>query len=174
MIMPQGIRKVALVVHVASSVGSLGAVAAFLALAIIGLAGQDDRLVRSTYVAADVLARVVIVPLVMASFLSGLVQSLGTAWGLFRHYWVLVKFLLNLLVVVVLLLQVKGIVYLGVASLESIMSNSDQLDLRRSLVIHAAGGLVVLLVTTALSVYKPRGMTRYGWRRHHRPRPGGA
>lgn len=174
MIMPQGIRKVALVVHVVSSVGSLGAVAAFLALAIIGLAGQDDRLVRSTYVAADVLARVVIVPLVMASFLSGLVQSLGTTWGLFRHYWVLVKFLLNLLVVVVLLLQVKGIVYLGVASLESIMSNSDQLDLRRSLVIHAAGGLVVLLVTTALSVYKPRGMTRYGWRRHHRPRPGGA
>ncbi|NKL02938.1 hypothetical protein GFM02_33070 [Rhizobium leguminosarum bv. viciae] len=174
MIMPQGIRKVALVVHVVSSVGSLGAVAAFLALAIIGLAGQDDRLVRSTYVAADVLARVVIVPLVMASFLSGLVQSLGTTWGLFRHYWVLVKFLLNLLVVVVLLLQVKGIVYLGVASLESIMSNSDQLDLRRSLVIHAAGGLVVLLVTTALSVYKPRGMTRYGWRRHHRPRPGGS
>ncbi|NKL78133.1 hypothetical protein [Rhizobium leguminosarum] len=172
MIMPQGIRKVALVVHVVSSVGSLGAVAAFLALAIIGLAGQDDRLVRSTYVAADVLARVVIVPLVMASFLSGLVQSLGTTWGLFRHYWVLVKFLLNLLVVVVLLLQVKGIVYLGVASLESTMSNSDQLDLRRSLVIHAAGGLVVLLVTTALSVYKPRGMTRYGWRRHHRPRPG--
>ncbi|MBY5838568.1 hypothetical protein J3P71_22695 [Rhizobium leguminosarum] len=174
MIMPQGIRKVALVVHVVSSVGSLGAVAAFLALAIIGLAGQDDRLVRSTYVAADVLARVVIVPLVMASFLSGLVQSLGTTWGLFRHYWVLVKFLLNLLVVVVLLLQVKGIVYLGVASLESTMSNSDQLDLRRSLVIHAAGGLVVLLVTTALSVYKPRGMTRYGWRRHHRPRPGGS
>ncbi|MBY3237782.1 hypothetical protein [Rhizobium laguerreae] len=172
MIMPQGIRKVALVVHVVSSVGSLGAVAAFLALAIIGLAGQDDRLVRSTYVAADVIARVVIVPLVMASFLSGLVQSLGTTWGLFRHYWVLVKFLLNLLVVVVLLLQVKGIVYLGVASLESTMSNSDQLDLRRSLVIHAAGGLVVLLVTTALSVYKPRGMTRYGWRRHHRPRPG--
>ncbi|MBY5867738.1 hypothetical protein [Rhizobium leguminosarum] len=174
MIMPQGIRKVALVVHVVSSVGSLGAVAAFLALTIIGLAGQDDRLVRSTYVAADVLARVVIVPLVMASFLSGLVQSLGTTWGLFRHYWVLVKFLLNLLVVVVLLLQVKGIVYLGVASLESTMSNSDQLDLRRSLVIHAAGGLVVLLVTTALSVYKPRGMTRYGWRRHHRPRPGGS
>ncbi|MBY3184231.1 hypothetical protein RWK44_21165 [Rhizobium sp. 25PS6] len=174
MIMPQGIRKVALVVHVVSSVGSLGAVAAFLALAIIGLAGQDDRLVRSTYVAADVIARVVIVPLVMASFLSGLVQSLGTTWGLFRHYWVLVKFLLNLLVVVVLLLQVKGIVYLGVASLESTMSNSDQLDLRRSLVIHAAGGLVVLLVTTALSVYKPRGMTRYGWRRHHRPRPGGS
>ncbi|MBY3225387.1 hypothetical protein [Rhizobium laguerreae] len=172
MIMPQGIRKVALVVHVVSSVGSLGAVAAFLALAIIGLAGQDDRLVRSTYVAADVIARVVIVPLVMASFLSGLVQSLGTTWGLFRHYWVLVKFLLNLLVVVVLLLQVKGIVYLGVASLESTMSNSDQLDLRRSPVIHAAGGLVVLLVTTALSVYKPRGMTRYGWRRHHRPRPG--
>ncbi|RWY80881.1 MULTISPECIES: hypothetical protein [Rhizobium] len=173
MIMTPGLRKVALVAHVVSSVGSLGAIAAFLALAIVGLAGQDDRVVRSAYVAAEVLARVVIVPLVLASLLSGLVQSLGTAWGLFRHYWVLAKFLLTLLVVVVLLLQVKGIVQVGVASLGTPMSNTDLLDLRRSLVVHAAGGLVVLLVTTALSVYKPRGMTRYGWRRYHQPRPGG-
>ena len=29
----------------------------------------------------------------------------------------------------------------------------------------ASRGLVVLIVLTALSVYKPRGMTRYGWRK---------
>ncbi|WP_204341590.1 hypothetical protein [Rhizobium ruizarguesonis] len=72
MIMAPGLRKVALVAHVVSSVGSLGVVAAFLALAIVGLAGQDDRVVRSAYVAAEVLARTVIVPLVLASLLSGL------------------------------------------------------------------------------------------------------
>ncbi|MBY3530800.1 hypothetical protein HFN72_33575 [Rhizobium laguerreae] len=170
MTMAPALRKLALVAHVVSSVGSLGAVAAFLALAIVGLAGQDDQLVRSAYVAAEVLARAVIVPLVLASLLSGLVQSLGTAWGLFRYYWVLAKFLLTILVVAVLLLQIRGIIYVAVASLESPVSNTDLLDLRRSLVVQAARGLFVLLVATALSVYKPRGMTRYGWSRHHRPR----
>jgi hypothetical protein len=34
-----------------------------------------------------------------------------------------------------------------------------------SLVLHSAGGLVILLFTTVLGVYKPRGMTRYGLRR---------
>ncbi|GAA1017517.1 hypothetical protein Aple_032050 [Acrocarpospora pleiomorpha] len=30
---------------------------------------------------------------------------------------------------------------------------------------HSVGGLVVLLITTILSTYKPKGLTRYGWRR---------
>jgi hypothetical protein len=30
---------------------------------------------------------------------------------------------------------------------------------------HAVGGLVVLLVITALNVYKPHGLTPYGWRK---------
>ena len=43
-------------------------------------------------------------------------------------------------------------------------------ELRISLAIHGGGGLLVLLMTTILSVYKPRGMTRYGWRRQHEGR----
>jgi hypothetical protein len=30
---------------------------------------------------------------------------------------------------------------------------------------HAVGGLVVLLVITALNVFKPPGLTPYGWRK---------
>ena len=30
---------------------------------------------------------------------------------------------------------------------------------------HAGGGLLVLLVVQVLNVYKPRGLTRYGWRK---------
>jgi hypothetical protein len=37
-------------------------------------------------------------------------------------------------------------------------------------VIHAGGGLLVLLLPVVLSVYKPRGMTRYGWRKQHEQR----
>ena len=44
-------------------------------------------------------------PLCFASLFSGLVQSLGTEWGLFRHYWVLFKLLINVLPTALLLLH---------------------------------------------------------------------
>ncbi|TIX37119.1 MAG: hypothetical protein E5V19_08925, partial [Mesorhizobium sp.] len=98
----------------------------------------------------------VIVPLVLVSLVTGLVQSLGTNWGLFRHYWVLAKLLLNILVTVVLLLQLNLIGYLADIAAETTFSSADLRDLRISPVIHAAGGLLVLLLPVALSLYKPR------------------
>lgn len=73
------------------SVGALGAVAAFLALAVAGLGGNDAPVVRAAYLGMDLTARFVIVPLVLASLVTGLIQALITPWGLFRHYWVLAK-----------------------------------------------------------------------------------
>jgi hypothetical protein len=159
------LRKFALTAHVTSSVGSLGAVAGFLALAIAGLTSQDAQLVRAAYVAMELTAWFVILPLILASLLTGLVSSLGTTWGLFRHYWVLVKLLLNLFVVIVLLLQMEPIGYMAGVAAETTLSSADLVELRRSLVTHAAGGLLVLLVATVLGVYKPRGMTPYGARK---------
>jgi hypothetical protein len=34
-----------------------------------------------------------------------------------------------------------------------------------SVVLHAGAALALLLVATALAVFKPRGMTRYAWRK---------
>ncbi|MER8583091.1 hypothetical protein NKG95_31080 [Mesorhizobium sp. M1423] len=163
MIMTPGLRKFALTAHVASSVGSLGAVAGFLALAVAGLASKDSQMVRASYLAMELTAWYVIVPLVLASLVTGLVQSLGTNWGLFRHYWVLAKLLLNVLVTIVLLLQMDGISYVADVAAEATLSSTDLLELRRSIRTHAVGGLLVLLVPVALSLYKPRGLTRYGW-----------
>jgi hypothetical protein len=36
--------------------------------------------------------------------------------------------------------------------------------------LHAGVGLLVLLVIQALNVYKPQGMTPYGWRKQHEQR----
>jgi hypothetical protein len=112
----------------------------------------------------------VIVPLALATVLIGLVNALGTSWGLFRHYWVLAKLVLTVFVIVVLLLQMEGIGYMARVAAETALSGADLLGLRTSLRFHAAGGLLVLLVTATLSVYKPRGMTRYGWRKQHEQR----
>ncbi|MEY9628988.1 hypothetical protein [Sinorhizobium fredii] len=168
MMMAPLLRKVALIAHIISSVGSLGAVAAFLALAIAGLSSEDGQVVRSVYVTMEVIARTVIVPLVFASLATGLIQSLGTTWGLFRHYWVLAKLLLTIFTAVVLMLQMSGIAHVAALAADPAFSSADLLGLRRSLAVHAAGGLVVLLVTTTLSVLKPRGLTRYGWRKLQR------
>ena len=91
MTMTPRLRKLALTVHVTSSVGWLGAVMAFLALAIVGLASQNTQTVRAVYLAAVPITWYVLVPLAVASLLTGLTSSLGTPWGLFRHYWVLFK-----------------------------------------------------------------------------------
>ena len=161
------LRKLALTAHVAASVGWLGAVAAFLALAVAGLGSRDVQTVRAAYVAMDLTARFVVVPLAIASLATGMVQSLGTPWGLFRHYWVLIKLLVTALATAVLLAQVGPIGHLAEAAREGALPGAGFREARLSLVVHAGGGLVVLLVPLALSVYKPRGVTRYGSRKRH-------
>ncbi|MEX0628793.1 MAG: hypothetical protein WEB63_07720 [Cucumibacter sp.] len=158
------LRKFWLTLHVALSVGFLGAVAAFLALGVNGLISQEPQTVRGVYLAMELITWSIIVPLSFASLVTGLVSSLGTVWGLFRHYWVLLKLLLTVLVAIVLLLQAQSIGYLASVVDERVLSGADHYALRISLVVHAAGGLLVLLVITTLSVYKPQGLTRYGWR----------
>jgi hypothetical protein len=96
--MQPNIRKFVRTVHVVVTVGWLGVVAGFLALAITGLNSQDAQLVRASYLAMDLITRFVIVPLsLIPLLLTGPVLSLGTPWGLFRHYWIIVKLVINFL-----------------------------------------------------------------------------
>lgn len=155
-------RKVALTVHVLCSVGWVGAVGAFLSLIIVGLttsgAGRAALLV-----AAAVVTQAVIVPLAVASTVSGVMSSLLSPWGLVRHYWVLTKLGLTIAATVVLLLQLGPILALGEGPVldqtsgSSLASPASPLP---SLLLHAGGGLVVLIVITVLGLWKPRGQVR--------------
>ncbi|MFI5615578.1 DUF2269 domain-containing protein [Amycolatopsis sp. NPDC051903] len=161
------VRKVALTAHVTTSVGWLGAVGTFLALAVTGVASGDGELVRGVYLAAEVTAWLVIVPLSVASLLSGLVQALGTPWGLVRHYWVLVKLALTVVATVLLLVHTRVVDQVAEAAAARALSGTDLAGMRTELVVDAALAVVVLVITAALSVLKPRGVTGYG----RRPRP---
>lgn len=169
MTMTPPLRKFALTAHVACSVGWLGADAGFLALAVAGLTSQDAQLVRAAYLAMELTAWFVIVPLSFAALLTGLVQALGTKWGLFRHYWILVKLLLAIFATIVLLVHTQPISYLAGVAAETTLSSAD-LRLQIQLVVAPGAGLLVLLVNTTLAVYKPRGITPYGWRKQHEQR----
>src|SRR6266850_2822668 len=167
MTMTPGLRKFALTTHVTSSVGWLGAVGAFLALAIAGLVSQDAQIVRAAYLSMHLTTWFVIVPLCLAALLTGIVQSVGTTWGLFRHYWVVTKLLLTLLATIILLVHTQPIDRVAAVAAQTTLAATDLRQLRFQLVGDACAALFVLLVTTALSVYKPWGMTPYGLRKQN-------
>ena len=159
------VRKLALTAHVVSSVGWLGAVCAVLALALAGLVGDDPRTVRAVYVAMDVTGWSLLVPLSVASLVTGIVQGLGTPWGLVRHYWVLFKLLITIVATAVLLLYTQTLAELAAVAASQSPASDELSGLRSaSPVLHAAAGVVLLLAATALAIYKPRGLTRRGWR----------
>jgi hypothetical protein len=167
MTMTPGLRKFVLTAHVTSSVGWLGTVVSFLALVVAALTSQDTQTVRATWIAMELIGRFAIVPLALTSLLTGIVMSLGTKWGLFRHYWVLFKLLLTILATFVLLVNMQTVSFLAGVTVET---GSVDLGGLQGELLHAGGGLLVLLVTTILSVYKPQGMTRYGLRKQHQQR----
>ncbi len=165
------LRRFALTAHITSSVGWLGAVACFLALAVVGLTSQDARTVRAAYIAMESAGWFVLVPLALASLLTGLVQALATKWGLFQHYWVLAKLLITVLATVVLLLYLQTLGYFADVAAGTALSDADLEGLRTpSPLLHSGAALLLLLVAATLSVYKPRGMTRYGWRKQQERR----
>jgi hypothetical protein len=164
MLMTSGVRKFALTTHVTSSVGWFGAVAAFLSLAIAGLASQNPQTVRAAYLSMELTTWAVIVPLSVAALLTGIVQSVGTPWGLFRHHWIVAKLGLTVLATVILLVHTQPIGRVAAVAAERMLSSADLRQLRIQLIADAAAALVALLVATTLSVYKPWGLTSYGRR----------
>jgi uncharacterized membrane protein len=171
MTMTPRLRKFVLTTHITSSVGWLGGVIVFLALAVIGLTKQDAPTVRATYLVMEPAAWFVLVPLAVASLLTGLVQSLGTQWGLFRHYWVLFKLLMNVGAIIVLLMYTQTLGYLADVAAATTTSSQDLRLLRTpTVVLHSGLALLLLLVAIVLAVYKPRGMTQYGLRKTNQQR----
>lgn len=81
------------------------------------------------------------------------------------RYWVLTKLAINVIASVVLLIYMQTLGRLAdVAAATS--SGADLAALRGpSPVLHAGAALILLLAAAALSVYKPPGLTRYGWRK---------
>jgi hypothetical protein len=157
-----------LTAHVVASVGWLGAVAAFLALAVVGLTSHDAETVRGVYLVMEPAAWLILVPLAFASLLTGLVQALSSTWGLFRHYWVLFKLLINVVATTVLLVYMETL-----DSMAGVAANPNtDLDTVRNVspLLHAALALLLLLVATILAVYKPRGLTPYGQRKERERR----
>jgi hypothetical protein len=172
--MPPAVRKLALIIHLTCSVGWVGAVVAYLALGVFAVRTSDPESVRVAWTAMEVTGWYAIVPLAIAALLTGIVISLGTPWGLFRHYWVLISLVLTVFCTVVLLLHMPSVS--STAAMVREMSGTD-VSAHGGDLFHPGVGLVVVLAVMVLNVYKPRGLTPYGWRKQQeeaaaRTRPG--
>ena len=164
--MTSRLRRLALTAHVAVSVGWLGAVAAVLALAIAGVSSNDPDTVRAVYVAMEVIAWFALVPLAAATLVTGLIESLTTKWGLVRHYWVITKLLITVVATIVLVLYTETLDYFADVAVLTTGAGRDFGVLRSpSAVLHAGVALCLLTTATALALFKPPGMTRFGRRR---------
>jgi hypothetical protein len=164
--MRPSLRKFALTTHIALSVGWIGAVLAYLVLVVAAMTRQETQTLRAAWIAMELIGWYLIVPLALASLLTGFVMSLGTPWGLFRHYWVLISLVLTVVATGVLLRHMPTVSVFARVAAET--DSADVGGLRGALrgeLLHAGVGLLVLLVIEVLNVYKPQGMTAYGRRR---------
>jgi hypothetical protein len=163
-----GLRKLVLSIHLVVSVGWIGTVAAYLALDLATATSDDAGMLRAAYAGMDLIVQNVIVPLAIASLTTGIVISLGTRWGLFRHYWVVISLSLTTLATAVLLSETRTVRALASIAADPV-TTPEELAALNSTLVHSIGGLLVLLTLHILNVYKPRGMTRYGWRKQNHP-----
>lgn len=162
--LPPRVRRVVLAIHLATAVGWIGAVAAFLALALVGLSSPDGQLVRGVYLAMAAIAWWVIVPACAAAAASGLAQALGSPWGVARHYWIIFKLLLTLFAAFSLAVHMQSIQQLSDVAGAGPIAPDLLVAMRRQLVIAPAAAIVLLLTNLGLGVVKPRGVTPWAKR----------
>jgi hypothetical protein len=155
-------RKWLLVLHVVMSVGWLGLNVGNLTLAITGLTTDDPTTQHTALGAMYLIGGTLLIPVSLLALISGVLLGYYSKWGVVRYRWVLVKFTLTSIAVVLIPLSLLP----GLRDLSELMADtpSDQLaDLGRLGMTTLSAGIVstTMYVTNAvLSVLKPWGRTR--------------
>jgi hypothetical protein len=150
----RGAHKTALVAHVLSSVGWFG-VAVVVAFAGLAAALTGDRsLARALYRTMETVPWLSI-PVGLLAIATGVVLSVGTRYGLVRHWWVIAKIVIAIAVVVTDAVIVSHVAH------DAAATGSPTAPLYGSTIAH----VVMLAVATVLSVFKPGGRTAWGRRR---------
>lgn len=149
------VRKVWLIVHIAAAGAWLG-MDLVLGVLVFTAVGTSDPATFS--VAMQALELFAVWPLIITGLLclvSGVVLGVGTRYGLVRYWWVVVKLVLNVVLVLLVVLVLPPGVH-------------EAAELGRSLVVTDPGDMVfppivstaAVLFATVVSVLKPWGRFR--------------
>ena len=146
------VHKAALTAHVLSSVGWFGVAVLVAFCAITASSAGDPGYAKAMYHAVET-APWLSVPLGLVAVLTGVILSVGTTWGLVRHWWVVAKIVIAVAVIV------TDPIVLATAAHDAIRSGNAA-DVIPPTIAHC----VMLGVATILSIFKPRGRTPWGKR----------
>ncbi len=145
-------RKLLIVLHVLTSVSGIGVVLAVSVVLLGAMSTEDIAAREAALLLAEQGQYSIGIPLLMLALLVGVLSAVYSPWGLFRHTWVLKKLVLTV-VNLALPLFVSG---------PRITRVADD-PLAAWLVF---GGLLAQLLlfvlATGLSVYKPKGRVGSG------------
>ena len=140
-------RKTWLLLHVVTSVGWLGVTVGMLVLALAAFDAPQ------LYQAMELLGDLVVLPLALGALATGVVLSVGTKWGLVKHKWVLVKFVLTVVAVVATTFSLRSSLHEAADGAVG-TAGGDVLAA-------ACVSLTLYTFNTVLSVFKPWGRTRW-------------
>jgi hypothetical protein len=144
--------KLALTAHILGSVGWFG-VAVFVLFAFVASQVTGDGTLSNALLRTVETSPWLSIPVGLLAAATGVLLSLGTKWGLVRHWWVVAKIAISIIVIV------TDAFVLGRAAHDHLAGITSPGDLYGPTIAHAA----VLEVATLLSVLKPKGRTP--WRR---------
>ncbi|MBC6449461.1 hypothetical protein [Actinokineospora xionganensis] len=93
---PKRWRQGALWLHVITSVGWMSQALTLFTLLTVSLTTSDAAIRLSATTMAHTLDNALLAPMANASAFTGLMLSASTAWGFYRHWWVLGKLVITL------------------------------------------------------------------------------
>jgi hypothetical protein len=159
--MPRRRRKLVLTLHVITSVGWLGAAMAMTILLVAGLVTHNPALRHSAFAFMHVYDLAIMIPLGYLALVTGVLLSVGTNWGLLRHWWIVTKLVLTVAVLLFAGVFTSGWVLEAVArTAENPMADLGVLAVQ--LIANVATFNVVFWTNATISVFKPWGLTPRG------------
>ncbi|MDL5158607.1 hypothetical protein [Actinomycetospora termitidis] len=149
-------RQFLVFLHVVVSLGWMGAGAANVVLSMTAWLTDDPVVARVCYQMTWSMEEYLIIPGAFSALGTGVLLSLLTPWGLAKYWWVLVKLVLTVGIIV------YSTLYIGVWSIESIeatTAGSPVSPVATHLALGPLPSLAAFLLMTWASVAKPWGKT---------------
>ncbi|MGC9668283.1 DUF2269 family protein [Planosporangium sp. 12N6] len=156
-------RYLLLVLHYVTSVGWLGVGICQLTLNLMALTTGEPLLRHHVHEIAHVLDRWVFPPLAVGAAVTGVLLSWRSRWGLLRYWWIVVKLVLTVALIVALPVWLGDRVNEAITATAPADPGADYPAVRAELLAGSVGVLTTLVLIVIVSVVKPWGRT---------PRPG--
>jgi hypothetical protein len=153
------VRKWTLATHLLSSVGWIGADLAFLILSVTGFTSGDPALAAACYRAIGTFAVWLLLPLGLLSLTTGLLLGIGSRYGLVRYWWVLLKLVINVVLLVLVVVALRPVVGDAAAASTRVDPTLGQRlgSAPRDLLFPPVVSITTLSFATYLGVFKPWG-----------------